>query len=198
MAADRCGVSAADCSSRSSTASSLPRDAAHRRIDGDRIVAVALENARKRRFLRSRRQLAERRRELTPHSPVCIVEQLHARRPESDDSACAAIAPTSRSADTRTSLFACDNAGITSFGSIASSAVEHPQRFQACAHVGGAQRQLPQRRHDRLVAALDEQLLRHVAAPAVRMRQQLHELRRGVARIGSGVVSRLVLSWTMR
>ena len=74
-----------------------------------------------------------------------------------------------RSADTRTSLFACDNAGITSLGSIASRRVEHPQRLQARARIVRARRQLPQRRHNRLVAALDEQLLRHVATPAVRM-----------------------------
>ena len=105
-----------------------------------------------------------------------------------------------RNADTRTSRFVCDNAGVTSLGSIASKRVEHPERLQTRARIGRAQRQLAQRGHNRLVAALDEQLLRHVAAPSIRMRQQRHELgRRGPSpRIGSGVVSRFVLSWMMR
>ena len=55
-------------------------------------------------------------------------------------------------------------------------AVERPERVQPRPPVLGVGRKLHQRRHDRLVAALDEQPLRDVAPPAVRVRQALDQL----------------------
>ena len=56
--------------------------------------------------------------------------------------------------------------------------VERPERVEAGPHVGRTGGQLGQRRNDRDVLALDEEALRCIAAPSVRVRQRLDERRR--------------------
>ena len=70
-------------------------------------------------------------------------------------------------------------------------AVERPQRVQPRPPVRGAAPASFARSGDhRLVAALDEQLLRGVAPPAVRVRQRCHQLRAACASPARASVSR--------
>src|SRR4030095_15019044 len=56
-------------------------------------------------------------------------------------------------------------------------AFERPQRVDARELIRRRARELRQRRYHRLVLAQDEQLLRHVAPPAIRIAEVRHELR---------------------
>ena len=77
-------------------------------------------------------------------------------------------------------------------------AVERPQRVQPRPPVWRALGLFLQRRNADAIAALDEQLLRRVAPPAVRMREPLDELRPPSSADSAGFGPRFVVSCTMR
>ena len=89
-----------------------------------------------------------------------------------------ASARQSGSPTTRTSRDGSSSAFMTVAGSMASRPSSVHSACSFVARIGRALSQLHQRRHDRLRIPLDQQPLRRVAPPAVRVRQRLDELRR--------------------
>ena len=118
------------CSSRSSTAGSLPRrplSAASSAIGSSPWRSSSVATAR---LARARRQRAERRRQLLPHGPVRDRPAASAPRPGPGCSARASQRSEMRIADARTSRDGSSSAVVTSRRLDRVQAVERPQRVQ--------------------------------------------------------------------
>ena len=154
-------------------------------IDDDRIAAVRREQTHEHVHAPALGQLAGRRGHLAPHRPHRIrVASLMT------EAARALVGSFSHRSDNRTpaartSADRSASAFSTTAGVNASVPGQRPQRVELRAPVRRRSRERFERRADRCVTTLDQQALRRVAPPAVRMRQRRHELlRRGLRQRG--------------
>ena len=186
-----------DCSSCVSTAASLPSEAAEGGIDDEGIVSALLEQRRNPRHLQRRRLGAKRGSQLRLHLPIGIVEPRRERRL---DGTLLVGHPSFGDADggradvPRRVAECLDDGGRLN----RVDAVERPQRVEAGARIRRVVGELLQRRDRRRVPALDQQLLRRVAPPAVRMRQASRPAGADARRTARAGSSRRVVSCTIR
>ena len=186
IAVSRCGVWSPLCSSFLEHDRFAAVETAQRCIDDHGIGGVSFEHRRGRKFTRSRRQDSQRRGKLLANRPVGIPGQLEhrnrhrvIRRPE----------PTL--GDTDRGRAHVGRHVLERLHTVAGSMASRPSSVHsACSLVRGSahfQRVSPAPARPDLAFALDQQPLRHVAPPAVRVRQRLDQLRRRRAsRTGPG------------